>query len=307
MKLLPESPERELRELELAQSIVLPLGLTAGFSAPQTINAIDHAAVLVEKSGNLEQLFNLLYSQALAYSVGGNLQSAGALADRLLELALREGSPVRVGRAHLFQSYVRFFAGDLAGVEKHFAAGLKFFQNPDFIMESAGDTVTAFALGSWNAWILGRADTARNRDARMIVAENTTRFAQSWSAIHAAIFPTFLREYEQAEALAEQALELCEQHQLPWYAAINRGLLGAAQSHLGRVSEGIALMRRGIAEMLELGARLGMTNIIAELAAALGRDGGTVEALETVEQALRRGPMYLFTNLRICGYVANCC
>ena len=87
-----------------------------------------------------------------------------------------------------------------------------------------------------------------------------------------------------------QALELCEQYQLPWYAALTRALLGTARSQLGRAAEGIALMRRGIAEQLELGALNAIGLMTAELAAALGREGAIVEALETVARALRANP-----------------
>jgi tetratricopeptide (TPR) repeat protein len=52
-------------------------------------------------------------------------------------------------------------------------------------------------------------------------------------------------------------------------------------------AEGIALLRRGIAEMLEVEARAGVGFYTAQLAAALEREGAILEALETVEQALQ--------------------
>jgi predicted ATPase len=295
LKLLPESPERELRELELAQSIVWPLGFTAGYSAPQTIDAIERAIVLAEKSDNLKQLLNLLVSQALAYAIAGNFQGTIALADRVLELALREGSPVRMGQAYYLQLN-RFWVGDFAGVEKYFAPGLMFFEDPKSmrLAETALTTVSAFTFASWNAWTLGRADVARDRHARMIAAGNTTPHGRVLSVGHALWLPWFRREYEQAEAWAVQALELSEQYQLPYYVAINRVGLGMVRWQLGHAAEGIALIRRGIAERLEIGAHQGTSAMTAQLAAALGQAGATDEALETVEQALRANPEELF-------------
>src|SRR5262249_21654052 len=130
---LPQSSERDLRELELAQSMVRPLMATAGYSAPETVRAIDHAAVLAEKSGSLKHRVELSFSRGAAYSIAGNLQAAIAFADRALELALREGSPVSRGRAHALRILTRFYVGDLAGVEEHFLAGLKFFEGPKVI------------------------------------------------------------------------------------------------------------------------------------------------------------------------------
>jgi predicted ATPase len=49
-------------------------------------------------------------------------------------------------------------------------------------------------------------------------------------------------------------------------------------------------MRRGIAEVLELGGLLGIPSVTGELAAALGREGATDEALQTVERAFQANP-----------------
>ena len=254
LDLLPESPERDLRELELAQSIVRPLVATAGYTAPETIRAIEHAAVLAEKSGSLKQLVDLMISRGVANHVAGNLQAAAALADRALELALREGSPVSLGRAHAGQMRTRFFVGDLAGVEEHFLAGLKFFEGPDIIRQPVG-TISAFAVASWSAWTLGRADVARDREARLMAVGVTNLFVTILKAYYAAHLRAFLREYDRVEAWAVQVLELSGQRQSVWTAALARAALGDARWRLGRVAEGIASLRRGIAEMLEVEAR----------------------------------------------------
>jgi hypothetical protein len=53
LNLLPESPERDLRELELRQSVVQTLYVTKGYAAPETIAATERAVALAEKSGSL--------------------------------------------------------------------------------------------------------------------------------------------------------------------------------------------------------------------------------------------------------------
>ena len=63
LNLLPESPERDLRELELRQSVVRMLQVTRGYAAPETIDATERAAALAEKSGNLTQLVNWMISR----------------------------------------------------------------------------------------------------------------------------------------------------------------------------------------------------------------------------------------------------
>ena len=51
LNLLPESPERDLRELELRHSVVRMLMVTRGYAAPETIEATERAVALAEKSG----------------------------------------------------------------------------------------------------------------------------------------------------------------------------------------------------------------------------------------------------------------
>jgi class 3 adenylate cyclase len=159
LNLLSETPERDLRELELWRSVVPMLQITRWYAAPETIEATERAAVLAKKSGNLRQLADWVMSRGLATWNSGDLPAAGALADQALELALREGGASILGRAYMLQICTRYWRGDLAGAEEHFTAGLKFFDDPGF--RRRGAVVAAFAYASYNACALGRAEVAR--------------------------------------------------------------------------------------------------------------------------------------------------
>jgi class 3 adenylate cyclase/tetratricopeptide (TPR) repeat protein len=289
LNLLPESPERDLRELELTKSIVRMLFLTSGYATPETTRAVERAAALAEKSGSLKQLVDQMATRGAAYIASGNLPGAIALADRALELALREGSPSSLGRARTLQVSARYFFGDLTGAESHFRAWLESFDHPD-IRPVPLFRLVAIGQASWNAWTLGRADVAREREARMIVAANTSPPNLAWSKFYAAELQARMGEYEKAEALAAQALELSEQNQFPNAAGHSRCILGYARSRLGRAVDGIGLIRRGIAGLLEIGSRMLLSTYTAYLAAALEREGAILDALETVEQALQVNP-----------------
>src|SRR5207302_74454 len=153
---------------------------------------------------------------------------AGALADRALELALREGNPIAIGVTHTFQVMTRHTRGDLAGAEEHYSTGLKYFNDPGFRLTREPRLAT-FAYASWNAWMLGRADVARERISRMIVNENNP-YDVALSGYYAVMLYVYMREYEQGEALAAQALELSEKHRIPNIAALSRCFLGQARS-----------------------------------------------------------------------------
>ena len=287
LNLLPGSPERDLRELEFRRSAAQMLYVTRGYAAPETTDAIEQAASLAEKTGNLTQFVSWAMRRWLAPFNSGDLLAASALADQSLELALHESSPRNVGMAHAMQTLTRYHQGDLVRAEQHFAEGLKFFSDPGF-KQVPGAALYTFAQASYNAWILGRADTARERITRMkgFVNQNNP-YDLAISKLAVAELGIFLREYEQAEAVAEQTLELSEKSDFPPEATYSRCVLGIARAHLGRTTEGIALIRDGIASLRERGLLLTLPFRTASLAEAQGKDGRIVEALETVEQALR--------------------
>jgi hypothetical protein len=113
----------------------------------------------------------------------------------------------------------------------------------------------------------------RNNPAHLV----TSAFLAAWLHL-------WMREYEEAETLAAQAVGLSEQHQIPDLGA--HCALGIARTQLGRASEGVALLRQGMAGMLEMGLSLGTTANLACLAEAQDRAGDNLDALETIEQAL---------------------
>ncbi len=294
LKLLPNSPERDNRELHFRQSVVQVLYVTKGFAASETKNATERAAALAEKSGNLTQLVSSVSSQVTIALFSGDLAAAATLADQALEFALREGSPRILGRAHHHQQLTRYYLGDFVGSEKHFTAALKSLNDPGFHDQGAATVVAAFAFASWNARQLGRFDLARERITRMMTlvnASNPYEVAFSW--MFDALHRLGLREYEEAEASAARALDFAEKHQMPQPAAYTRFALGQARAQLGRTTEGIALIRQGLAAMLEIGMRLTVPYVIAELAVTQERDGAIADALETVEQALQAYPQEL--------------
>jgi len=144
--------------------------------------------------------------------------------------------------------------------------------------------------GCLTAWISGHADAARERMSQMLAstsASNPYELALSRSC--AAEFLVMLREYEQAKSWAVRALQIAEKHEFAEIIATSTCYIGWAGSHLGSPTEGVALIRQGLAKMLE--ARQGQdhhqtASWACVLAEAQHRAGSLVEALETINRAL---------------------
>ena len=191
----------------------------------------------------------------------------------------------------MMQLVVRFHRGDWPALRTISRPGLEFFDDPVFKQNPTGGAIVVFGWASWNAWMLGRADVARERMAKMRAAVNPAYpHDLAWSDVIGAGHYALTRENERAETLAAQALELCEKHNFPNDAAISRCFLDRRERSSGRTAEGIALIRQGIDAILKIGTRTGVPGHMTSLAAAQLGVGAIADALETVERALNFNP-----------------
>jgi tetratricopeptide (TPR) repeat protein len=288
LSMVPESPDRKLRELDLRQSIVMMLNLTRGIAAPETVEAVEQTAALAEQSGNLKRLVDLMIRRGFATYFSGDLPVASALADQALALAVRDGDSTRLAYAYFLQVTTRYQRADFVGADQHFTAGHRYFDDPEFRRNPGASAVSAFAVASWTAWILGRADVARARLAEMMGTANENNvFHVALSNCYAAGLRVYLREYKDAELLAARALKLCEEHQFPQFTANSRCMLGEAREQLGDVRNGIEMIRQGLVEARKAGTGVGPSRWITHLAEALERAGDISDALQTIEEALQ--------------------
>ncbi|HWX34458.1 MAG TPA: adenylate/guanylate cyclase domain-containing protein [Steroidobacteraceae bacterium] len=291
---LPESPERDMRELELCSGLVGVLQLTRGYSAPQTVEAGERVRALAEKVGNLSQLVRQEERTWGAILTTGDYAGAAAIADRLLDLAQRQrqGHDTKhLVLAHDAQVQTRFYSGDLIGAEEHFARLSGLIQTVG-LRPAPGITPITIGVTGLGAWALGRADSARERIARTVAfAQNSKRpYDLAMALLFESYLYRFQREPERAETAATQLLSLSEEHGFSYACDLARGVTGWARAQLGRTGEGVSLIRQALAGLAEKGARVGNTDVLTRLAEAQALDGAANEALDTIEVALKTNP-----------------
>ncbi|MBV8054080.1 MAG: AAA family ATPase, partial [Deltaproteobacteria bacterium] len=218
LNLLPESPKRDLRELELRQSAHMMSFMIKGWGAPETVDATQRLTALAEKSGNLGELHSSLFMTAAGAWMAADFPTAEEVADQALRVAQREGNPTLLANSYWMQLMVRYWRGDLGGVEQHFRAGLEFFDDQLFKQKSLIGHVLAFGYGALNAWTAGRSDLAHHRLAQGIAeADSSNPGHLAAVAFMSAWHHLLRREYGKAEAQAAYAIELAAQHQFADY------------------------------------------------------------------------------------------
>jgi len=298
---IPDSPERDARELRLSSSFAQTLAVTKGIAAPEVLDMNSRARNLAEKIGDLPGLVHQLWAGAQYAAATGDYFSGAAMAAQALEAAEREGSPIGLAFAHQTSLTVRFWLGDFAAVEDHFARGRVFVEAPGFFTEAlavAHGLLATFNLASWNAWIIGHADTARERGERMrrfLEGAQRNPLVTALAQIGAAnLHALMLREFARAEALAGEALGSAEEQGFAEAAIWARIPLGLAHAELGRTAEGVALLRQALEAATQMGSRLEITRMLTYLAEAQALDGAVADALLTIDDALQANPHELF-------------
>ncbi|MBV8773285.1 MAG: AAA family ATPase [Deltaproteobacteria bacterium] len=298
LALLPESSERDGRELRFRQSLVSILHLTRGWTAPETVAATERLEMLARRSGNLRQLIGSMTTRCLHAYIGGELRAAGALADEALDLAQLEPNRTTLAYLHMLEVGTRYHCGNLSDAEKHFAEGLEFFDDGRFRQDPNGGPIAVYGAAALNAWVLGHPQTARERIAKLMGELNSANPQEVAHADwYAALLYTLMRDSEQAERLATRGLELCEKHKFPNVAAYLRCILG-------EIEGSVALIDRGIAELRKMGSRIAITSCVTALASVQYRVGALDEALKAVEYALNANPeelVYRPETLRVRG------
>ncbi|MGH7813752.1 MAG: hypothetical protein ACREQI_07075 [Candidatus Binataceae bacterium] len=289
---LPESPERDARELELMRALVEVLQLTKGYSAPETTEVNARAGHLAEKTGKLPQLVMQAFGAWAAVHVSGDHPSAAALADRIFDLAAREGSNGILGFAHSTGVHVSFYRGDLAAVEEHFTRFGGVLEAVDLNLTTAAGAAITMGHAAVGAWTLGYADKARRRidDALAFAGKNQNPYSLAFARFLESWLYLWLRDPQRAEAAAMRALSLSQEHGFLYVAALGRIVAGWARAQLGNPAEGVALIRQGLSGAIEIGARLGITFYLTCLAQAQALDGKIDDALATIEDALQANP-----------------
>jgi len=287
---LPESAQRDARELALQNALWRALVPTSGYASPKAFEVTARARLLAEKSGSLPDLVQQLGQAWGGISVSGDTLASVALADRLLDLARQEGSPASFALAYHAQVLAGVYRGRLLEVEERWKQWNTWCEDPGY--RQFRGSVFARGYASLNSWMLGCPDSARKRIAEAIASAQAiedpyetavARYFESW--LH-----YLLREASPAMNAAHQTLALCEEHGFSVPAAMSESILGWARAQLGSPSEGVSLIRRSLANFVENNSRVFITDILTRLAEAQVRDGAIDDALSTLEDALQANP-----------------
>jgi class 3 adenylate cyclase/tetratricopeptide (TPR) repeat protein len=292
LEILPESRNRDGRELKLQLALGGVMAATRGWSGIDTAVVYACARTLAERAGAAESLavFRGLWASALTR---GELRAALVLADQMLEIASGIDTPQALDASHYAQGFSRLCLGDLPIARQHFRLAIERCLEEDFRGDPEGfGGYDALAWAAVNEWLLGYPDRALRytADAQVVARRLGNPFAIAYVDAVGVWTDGWRGDFDRVAAAAEEAERLGTELGLPVFPAAGKLSGSWARVHLGEPSGAVDSMRAGLAEMDAIKFYLNRGLNLCTLAEAQAATGAIDDALVTIEQALAALP-----------------
>jgi predicted ATPase/class 3 adenylate cyclase len=289
---LPDGSEGRRRELGLQLVLGPALIAAKGFAAPETSRAYARACELCRELGDIPKLLPALYGQSVVHWQRAELAAAHEVARELLRLAEEQGDAAAEVVGHRILGTFLFQLGRLAESLTHSERALALYdpvrdRNSRFVYAIDSRVVCLLWL-SLAHLALGYPEQAQVRQAEALA---TARELAHPNTIAQALFCDWtlhqlLRDGRAAQEQAEALIALTTEQGLPLWLSAGVVIRGWALAAGGQTEDGIAVIRRGLADYRATGAELFSPYFLALLADAHGRADQAAIGLSLLADAL---------------------
>jgi predicted ATPase len=290
---LPESSERDQRELSIQTTLGQVLMITKGWAAPETERVYLRAQELAESGGTTTQRFLSLMGLLGISFAGGRMSDARERQELIRNFTSRHPEPAFMLEAHHNDWSLAFATGELEAAQRHIEDGLAFYSarfrsDPVPLYVAHHPAVCARAWGGIVLWLRGYPDRARRHSDKAVSLAHEVGHSPSviFALTHKAHLHQIAREVALALETAETAVIIAENEGFPVFVAWARIVKGWALAQLGQAQQGIEQIREGLAMASATGSALWRTYDLALLADGCGKAGRIDEGLGAIVEAL---------------------
>ena len=269
---------------------------TQGWSATETAETFKRARFVAERDGGDKSLrvFDGLRAAALTR---GELHSALALGEQMLEIARVIDTPSAFITAHQAQGNTQYYLGNFVGAGHHLQRAVELYREGGF-QGTTTDRVEVSSLvwAGLNQWMLGYPDSAlRLIDEGLSLAHRQNNpFGLALALGIGGHVPSFRGEYQRVVEVSEEALRIGTESGFRLTNAIAKVRGAWALAHMGETANAINRIQEGLTEFNAITfyvARSLYLCLLADVQALVGEVEG---ALATIERALQANPDELF-------------
>jgi predicted ATPase len=291
---LPESRERDQRELRLRMAIGAPLAAARGWAHPEYEQTYVRARELAFRIGESPELPRVLGGVALAYFIKGDLAKSADVAREALVEAERTGDAFDLLSAHYGVGTPLLFQGDFSRALEHFEQSIKSYDPGAHgsLAQDLGEDrgIDSHSFASWCHFYLGHPDRALavSEEAVALGKRLENPLSLALALLFAGIGHVQRGELDRTRERADEVVRLAEQIGLPFYLGLGKVFRGWARVESGEGEAGIAEMQQAVIELAGIGSQIGVSQILFWLADSLRKLGRHDEALGTLQLGVVR-------------------
>ena len=290
---LPESAERDRRELALQIALGPPLRESRGWAAPEIGEMAARAWTLGERVGTEPERLRVMW-ELVSFRVarGTGLHEALETAEGALQLALAQKDPSLLAPAYHLVGEIRCQMGEFTRARECLEQAAELYDRRDHATHArllgVDYGVLSPSFASHALWHLGYSDQAlaRSRQALGRAEELADPFSRAIALAYDATLQQFCGARDAVEEQAAAAIAVSTEYGFPYYLAWGTILHGWAVAERGQVERGIAQMREGLAAMRATGCDYRRSYYLSLLAQVCGRAGQIDEGLDLLQEAL---------------------
>jgi predicted ATPase/tRNA A-37 threonylcarbamoyl transferase component Bud32 len=303
LQLLPETPERDRRELDLLVTLGPAVGLIQGFSATAVEEILLRARDLCRRMEDTARLFPVLYGLCVLYVVRAERRLAHDLSNQLDALAEETKNPLlRLQACHAIWTAL-VAEGELVKARARLKEGIALYNLEKHASQAHSygghdPGVCCLAFNALALWALGYPDQAlaRARDALAIARDLSHPVSIGQAQCYTAMLHQLRREAPAARDHAHGSITLTRDWVFPQFLSYGNVLHGWALGELDNADEGLIEIREGLYTARAIENRFLLPHWLA-LSADLSRkagmtDDGLAAADEGLREALSRGQCF---------------
>jgi tetratricopeptide (TPR) repeat protein len=293
LKQLSDAGDRARQELDLETALGRSLIVVRGWPAPEREPVLVRAQELSERLGENTELIEALLALTFFRLYRRETNQALELAQRALALAEQAKAQATIAAAHCLLGILRYGKGEFEAARGHLERADVFFGTGPY-RDFDEALYARMAMGGLVAalLVLGYPEAALGKSDEMLTAAR--RQSDPYSIADALSLDASSRLFivRAEDAIVNRAHELhsiAADHGMPFYLARANFLGGWVMAAAGRPSEGIAQMRRVIADPKASGSAI--AGMITVLAYACGKYGRPQEGLVAVAEGLTQADL----------------
>jgi tetratricopeptide (TPR) repeat protein len=290
---LPESRERDARELRFSMLLGISLMATEGYGATDAERTHERSRELCLRLGERRRLHSVLWALHTCYLNGGELSRSLVVARQLRDLAEQVGDPLStIESLHALGTTLAFMGRHedarraLEEIFRRFPTEQHEFRQSLYVMDPY---VTSLSMLARLLTMMGVLAEARRRAAESV--ELASRLAHPPSLAYARFWVGWIAhatgEYGESLPHLEQVMEWGREHSLLQLLEWARLLHGSSLVHVGRPQDGIRELRESIDAQQSMRSLIERPYCLTLLAEALLCAGGSnAEALALSNEAM---------------------